>query len=93
MWRPYLIYLYNTLKVATLGLVAIVAWYLAIWATDGDFGIAAGAYEYRGSLQTKFLGLFFLFLLIGVGIATPLLWGGEKRGPGDLSQKDSRDGI
>ena len=90
MWRPYLIYVYNGLKVATLGLIAISAWYLAVWVTEGDFGFPFGAYEPHG-LSTKFLGLFFIFLLIGIGVATPLLWGGERKESSEFSLRDQHE--
>src|SRR5438876_1707577 len=83
MWRPYLIYVIDALKVATLGLIAVGAWYLAAWILDGDFGTPSGTYEPRG-LSTGFLALFFVLLAVGVAIMTPLLWG-WKRKPGESS--------
>ncbi len=95
MWRPYLIYVIDALKIGTLGLVAIAAWILAAWLLNGDFGIPFGSYEPRG-LSTAFLGLFFVLLAVGIGIATPLLWG-WKRKPGHSSDESFRgnehDGI
>lgn len=79
-WRPYLIYVFNALKVAALGAVAVAAWFLALWVRGGDYGHALlGWYEPRG-LSTEFLSLFFLFLSIGVLIVTPLLWGWRRKG-------------
>jgi hypothetical protein len=78
--RPYLIYVVDALKVVTLGVIAFVAWFLAAWILNGDVGIPFSFREPRG-LTTKFLALFSVLLLIGVAIATPLLWGG-KRKPG-----------
>jgi hypothetical protein len=94
MWRPYLIYVVDALKVVTLGVIALIAWCVSAWILNGDFGIPFGSYEPRG-LSTPFLGLFFLLLIIGVGIATPLLWG-WKRKPGDATdyyRGNEHDGI
>jgi len=72
MWR---LYFANALKIAVLGLVAVGAWYLAVWIRGGDFGrLQTSGYEQYG-FTTEFLGLFAFFLLVGVGIVTPILWG------------------
>ncbi len=94
MWRAYLIYVIDALKVATLGLIAFAAWFLASWILHGDFGVPFGNYEPRG-LSTSFLGLFGILLGVGIAIATPLLWG-WKRKPGESSdyyRGNEHDGI
>ena len=78
MWRLYLIYVVNTLKVLVLGAVAVGAWFLAVWVRGGDFG--SQLFEAQHGLSTGFIALFLVFLMIGIGIVTPLLWGGRKKG-------------
>jgi hypothetical protein len=94
MWRPYLIYVFNALKVLTLGVVAVAAWYLTAWILGGDFGRPFGSYEPRG-LSTAFLGLFVLLLGIGIAIVTPFLWGWRRKTPdsGDSFRGNTHDGI
>jgi len=94
MWRPYLIYVFNALKVMALGVVAVAAWYLAAWILDGDFGRPLASYEPRG-LSTKFFSLFFFLLGIGIAIVTPLLWGWRRKTPdsGDSFPGNTHDGI
>ena len=94
MWRLYLIPVINGLKVAALGMVAVGAWFLAVWVTGGDFGPHLfGSYEPRG-LSTEFFGLFFVFLALGVAVVTPLLWGWWKKGdrPSSFPDNPSGDG-
>jgi hypothetical protein len=94
MWRAYLIYVIDALKVATLGAIAFGAWFLAAWILNGDFGIPFWTYEPRG-LSTGFLALFFGLLVIGVAVATPLLWGWRRK-PGDSTdyyRGNEHDGI
>jgi hypothetical protein len=94
MWRPYLIYVFNALKVLTLGLVAVLAWYLATWIRGGDFGVPFGFYEPRG-ITTDFLGLFSVLLAIGIAIVTPLLWGWRRKNgeSDDYYRGNEHDGI
>ena len=94
MWRPYLIYVIDALKVAALGLIAFAAWFLAGWILNGDFGVPFGNYEPRG-LSTGFLALFGILTGIGITIATPFLWG-WKRKAGDSENPfrgNEHDGI
>jgi hypothetical protein len=74
MWRNHLI---NALKVAVLGLIAVAAWFVASWILGGDHGRPGFGREPFG-WSTGFLALWAVLLLVGVGIATPLLWGRRK---------------
>ena len=86
MWRPYLIYVVNALKLTALGAVAVAAWYLALWVRGGDYGHGLYVVDEVGGLSTEFLSLFLLFLFIGTLIATPLLWGWRRRGTTTTSE-------
>ena len=74
MWRLHVI---NVIKVAVLGLIAMAAWFLTSWILGGDHGRPTFGPEPWGA-STGFLALWALLLLVGIAIATPLLWGGSK---------------
>ena len=95
MWRPYLIYAIDGLKIAVLGLIALGAWYLAEWLLGGDFGTPFWTSEPRG-LTTRFLTVFFVLLAVGIGIATPIMWGWKRKAgqsSDDYYRGKEHDGI
>lgn len=70
-------YLVNALKFAVLALVPFAAWYLAWWLLGGNYGKPQPGPEPFG-WGSEFLLLFMLILLVGIVIATRVLWGGHK---------------
>ena len=81
MWRVYLMYVVDGLKVLALGVVAVIAWLLASWVLGGRFGVPAGSEPWGWS--TDFSLLFAVFLFIGIALVTPLLWGRNRKTRGN----------